>query len=172
MPRQKQHFISHLSLEFGHFTMSGFRIGAHKCIWNVHHQLLSHFWLFATPQTVAHQALLSMGFSRQEHWSGLPYPPPEDLPDPGIKPVFSCTPALASSFFTASATWEAIWEHISFLLPQSPEWLSLALITRQGQADENLAKKHCNGWGEEHRAWWESSYRKQGSMCFSCVIPD
>ena len=41
-----------------------------------------------------------MGFSRQEHWSGLPYPPPEDLPDPGIKPVFSCTPALASSFFT------------------------------------------------------------------------
>ena len=60
------------------------------------------------------------------------------------------------------------WEHISFLFPQSPEWLSLALVTRQGQADENLANKHYNGWGEEHGAWWESSYRKQGSVCFSC----
>ena len=45
---------------------------------------------------VAHQATLSMGFSRQENWSGLPFPSPEDLPDPGIKPVF---PALAGRFF-------------------------------------------------------------------------
>ena len=44
---------------------------------------------FVTPWTIAHQALLSMGFSRQEYWSGLPFLPPEDLPDPGIKPVFS-----------------------------------------------------------------------------------
>ena len=42
--------------------------------------------LFATPWTVAHQALLSMGFSRREYWSGLPFPSPEDLLDPGIKP--------------------------------------------------------------------------------------
>ena len=42
--------------------------------------------LFVTPWTVAHQAPLSMGLSRQEHWSGLPCPPPGDLPDPGIKP--------------------------------------------------------------------------------------
>ena len=41
---------------------------------------------FATPWTVAHQAPLSMGFSRQEYWSGLSFPPPGDLPDPGIKP--------------------------------------------------------------------------------------
>ena len=40
----------------------------------------------ATPWTVAHQAPLSMGFSRQEYWSGLPFPSPEDLPDPRIKP--------------------------------------------------------------------------------------
>ena len=40
----------------------------------------------ASPWTVAHQAPLSMGFSRQEYWSGLPFPSPEDLPDPGIKP--------------------------------------------------------------------------------------
>ena len=47
---------------------------------------LSRVWLFATPWTVAHQASLSMGFSRQEYWSGLPFPSPGDLPDPGIKP--------------------------------------------------------------------------------------
>ena len=42
--------------------------------------------LFATPQTVAHQTPLSMGFSQQEYWSGLPFPSPEHLPDPGMKP--------------------------------------------------------------------------------------
>ena len=47
-------------------------------------QLLSHIWLFGTPWTVAHQAPLSMRFPRQEYWSGLPYSPPGDLPDPGI----------------------------------------------------------------------------------------
>ena len=47
---------------------------------------LSRVRLFATPWTVAHQALPSMGFSRQEYWSGLPFPSPGDLPDPGIKP--------------------------------------------------------------------------------------
>ena len=50
----------------------------------------SRVWLFVTPQTVAHQASLSMGFSRQEHWSGLPCPPPGDLPDPGIEPSLLC----------------------------------------------------------------------------------
>ena len=47
---------------------------------------LSRVRLFAAPQTVAYQALPSMGFSRQEYWSGLPFPSPEDLPDPGIEP--------------------------------------------------------------------------------------
>ena len=47
---------------------------------------LSRVRLFATPWTVAHQASLSMEFSRQEYWSGLPFPSPGDLPDPGIKP--------------------------------------------------------------------------------------
>ncbi len=49
-------------------------------------KLLSRVRLFATPWTVAHQAPLSMGFSRQEYWSGLPFPTPGDLPNPGIKP--------------------------------------------------------------------------------------
>ena len=54
-------------------------------------QLLSCVRLFSTLWTVALQAPLSMGFSRQEYWSGLSFPPPGDLPDPGIKPRF---PAL------------------------------------------------------------------------------
>ena len=54
-------------------------------------RLLSHVRLFATPWTVAYQALLSMGFSRQEYWSGLPFPSPGDLPNPGIAPE---SPAL------------------------------------------------------------------------------
>ena len=48
---------------------------------------LSRVQLFMTPRTVARQAPLSMGFSRQEYWSGLPFPFPGDLPDPGIEPV-------------------------------------------------------------------------------------
>ena len=47
---------------------------------------LSHVRLFATPWTVAYQASLSMGFSRQEYWSGLPFPSPGYLPDPGVEP--------------------------------------------------------------------------------------
>ena len=62
--------------------------------------------LFVTPWTVAHQAHLSKGFSRQEYWSGLPCPPPGDLPNPGIKPEFHMSPALAGGFFTTIATWE------------------------------------------------------------------
>ena len=57
-----------------------------KTCWKVKVKSLSHVRLFATPWTVAHQAPLSMGFSRQEYWSGLPFPSPGDLPNPGIKP--------------------------------------------------------------------------------------
>ena len=52
---------------------------------------------FVTPWTVAHQSPPSVGFPRQEYWSGLPFPPPGDLPDPGIK---AASPALAGRFYT------------------------------------------------------------------------
>ena len=52
------------------------------------------------------QSCLSMGFSRQEYWNGLPGPPPGDLPDSGIEPVCLTSPALAAGFFTTSTTWE------------------------------------------------------------------
>ena len=68
-----------------------------KYPWAAVVESLSCVQLFVTPWTVAHQAPLSMGFSRQEYWSGLPFPPPRDLPNPGIEPS---SPALASRFFT------------------------------------------------------------------------
>ena len=58
-----------------------------------------------TPWTVAHQAPLSRGFSRQECWSGLPCPTPGGLPDPRIEPMAPLSPALPGRFFTTSATW-------------------------------------------------------------------
>ena len=61
------------------------------CVCVCVHALSCHYsWLYVTPWTVAHQAPLSMGFSRQEYWSGLPCPPPGDLPHPGIKPTSLC----------------------------------------------------------------------------------
>ena len=60
----------------------------------------SHVQIFATLWAIALQASLSMGFSKQEYWSGLPCPPPEDLPDPGIEPMSLMSPALAGGFFT------------------------------------------------------------------------
>ena len=65
--------------------------------------LLSHFScvrLCATPETAAHQAPPSVGFFRQEHWSGLPFPSPRDLPDPGAEPASPVAPALAGRFLT------------------------------------------------------------------------
>ena len=67
----------------------------------------NHVRLFVTLQTVVHQAPLSTGFSRQEYWSGLPFPPSGDLLDPGIEPVSLMSSALAGGFFITSATWEA-----------------------------------------------------------------
>ena len=71
-------------------------------------QLLSCVQFFAMLWTVAHQAPLSMGFSRPEYCSGLPFPTPGDLPNPGIKPMSLASPALAGGFFSTSTPWEAI----------------------------------------------------------------
>ena len=67
----------------------------------------SHVWLFGTLWIIAHQAPLSVGFSRQEYWSGLSCPPPEDLLDPGMEPRSLDSPVLAGGFFTTSTTWKA-----------------------------------------------------------------
>ena len=69
---------------------------------SLHAQSLNRVQLFLTPWTVACQAPLSTGFSRQEYWNGLPFPPPGDLPDPGIKRSSPGSPALAGGFFTTA----------------------------------------------------------------------
>ena len=80
------HITKHVKLEYGLCTLVEVSVAddAHVCS-------LSHVQLFATPWTVTGQTPLSMEFSRQEDWSGLPHPPPGDLPDPGIE---SQPPAL------------------------------------------------------------------------------
>ena len=81
---------------------------------HAHTRVLSCFsrvWLFTTHQalTIACQASQSsLGFPRQEYWSGLPFPSPGDLPNPGIKPESLMSPALAGGFFTTSTTWESL----------------------------------------------------------------
>ena len=79
--------------------------------------MLSHVQLFVTPWTVAHKALLSMEFSMQEYWSGLPCLPPGDCPNPETEPMFPASPTLAGRFFTTepSAPWQS-WP----LLPHLP----------------------------------------------------
>ena len=69
---------------------------------------LTHVRPFATPWTVARQAPLSMGFPREEYWSGLPFPFAGDLPNPGMVLSSLMSLALAGGFVTTSATWEAL----------------------------------------------------------------
>ena len=91
---------------------------------------LSHVQLFATPWTVARQPPLSMGFSRQEYWSGLPFPSPGDLPDPGIEPrspalqadALSCEPPgkwseaeSQKNWVTQDNSWPILWDLIALL---------------------------------------------------------
>ena len=71
------------------------------------HQVASGISDSAIPWIVASQAPLSMGFSRQKYWRGLPCPSPGDVPDPGIEPRFLMSPEFADGFFTTNATWEA-----------------------------------------------------------------
>ena len=73
--------------------------------------LLSRVQFFATPWTAAHQAPLSMGFSRQEYWSGLPFSYSRDLPDPGIEPLSPTAPTLQA-------------ESLPLSHQGNPEWLS------------------------------------------------
>ena len=74
-----------------------------------------------TPRTVAHQALLSMEFSRQEYWRGLPFPASEDLPNSGVEPVSLVTPELAGRLFTPAplGKLKGIFRIMEFILNKS-----------------------------------------------------
>ena len=81
----------------------------HVCVLSCFSQIL----ILVTLWTVACQAPLSMGFSKQEYWSGLPFPSPRNLRDPGIEPVLHTFHELVDGFFNSSATWETHHKLIS-----------------------------------------------------------
>ena len=89
-------FVTHTVAHEAPLSMEFFR----QKYWLLLLSRFSQVRLCATPQTAAHQAPLSTGFSRQEYWSGLPFPSPGDLPDPGVEPKSLASPALAGGFFT------------------------------------------------------------------------
>ena len=93
--------------------------------------VLSRVQLFVTPWSLARQAPLSMGFSRQEYWSGLPCPPQRDLPNPEIEPTSVTSPALADAFSTTRTTWGA---HVGVCRVASVVFDSAALWTVIRQA--------------------------------------
>ena len=85
-----------------------------------------HVRLFATPWTVAHQAPLSIGFPRWEHWSGLSFPPPGDLHNPGIE---SMSAALAGRFVTTEIPGKPMYKNTNYLVPVLVDQLSAGWFT-------------------------------------------
>ena len=106
-------------------TRSYQRLGNHLCACVLSH--ISRVQLCATSWTIAHQAPLSMGFPRQEYWSGLPCPSPGDLPNPGVEPISLMSPALAGRFFTTSTTWEALGTTFKKILTKLVEVMEFQL---------------------------------------------
>lgn len=95
----------------------------------------SHVRLLATQETVAHPAPLSLGFSRQEYESGLPCSPPEHLLNPENESLSLMSPALASGFFTSSATWKA--PSVMIMCPKEiTAWLYLGVMCFEFSLDE------------------------------------
>ena len=96
--------------------------------------LLSGVQVFVTPWTVAHQTPLSMEFFRHEYWSGLPLPPPGDLPNTRIEFTSSVALELAGGFFTTCATWEA---YNVILLSQKKEQSNATCSNMDGPRDSH-----------------------------------
>ena len=116
----------------------------------------SRVWLSMTPWTVACLAPLSMGFSRQEYWSGLPFPSPEALPDPGSNPHLLCLlPWQAGSLPLAppgkpnlhNSKWQ-LWHLLKMNLKELPWWLSGWTSTRQcrGRGFDPGLRRRCVPW--------------------------
>ena len=97
---------------------------------------LSCVWLFATPWTVARQAPLSIAFSKQEYWTGLPFSPPGDLPNPGIEPATPVSPALQADSYPTEPPFLKPLPHP--LTPTNPPSVSLDLPFRDISYKRNL----------------------------------
>ena len=128
-----------------------------------------------TPWTAARQAPLSMKFSRQEYWSELPFPPPGDLPDPGIQPE---SPALAGGFFTTEPPGKPINElwilsdliiQRLFLVHTSQHKLAGALFYSAIQGAELMETQHFV-W-TMGSSWWLQKGSKTGELGFGFLLP-
>ena len=145
-------------------------------------QSLSRVWLIVTSWTVAHQAPLSMGFSRQEYWSGLPFPPPGDLPNPGLDPV---SPVLGGRFFTAEPPnlfcfeLDSIWMHFNIINIFSFHSFVYKILHRNSQItylfwypweynnNLNVDFRHCSLTHSFPIQNYFHLWRKSPIMCFS-----
>ena len=120
-------------------------------------KLLSRDQLFATPWTVAYQAPPSMGFSRQEYWSGLPFPSPGDLPDPGIKPG---SPSFQADALTSEPPGKPQGPAISHIprLPGVAQGLQVSEDTLIVSTDIPWITGHCLGSkGKGQTSLWTRS---------------
>ena len=141
----------------------------HACVFS----RFSHVWLFVTLWTVGHQAPLSMGFSRLEHWNGLPCPPPEDLPDSGIKPVSPVSPALLADSLPTKAPRKPPCEPIASGMCQLAPRVAWDLTLRASHWDQHttcVALHHkgptpslpvCLGHGSRTLFWTRGSVQRK-----------
>ena len=134
----------------------------HVCVLNC----FSCVWLLVTPCTVAHQTPLSMGFSRREYWSGLPYPPPEDLPKRGI--IFIIFLLIWNWWLGPKAESKEVWKTSHF---RETCWLSCQCRRRKrcgsnpwvrkipGEGNGNLLQYSCWENSVERGDWWIAIHR-------------
>ena len=121
-------------------------------------QSLGRVWLIVTPWTVAHQAPLSMEFSRREYWSGLPCPPPGDPPHPSIEPMSLASPALAGGFFPTAPPGKPIYRVSE---------CNVLGETNTGRASAQADSEVVNGGKEmELNRWWVLSVRTGKKLPF------
>ena len=136
--------------------------------------------LFVIPRTAAHQAPLSVGFPRQEYWSGLPFPSPGDLPDPGMEHTSLASPALAGGFFTTEAPGKPLhWVIWSWTLCMRITLCPKKLLTRGSDfttKDTQTQKKsvvitdtNLWAWRPAFKSWiaphWLSVLGKSSAPC-------
>ena len=144
----------------------------------MHACLLSCVQLFVTLWTVAHKVLLSMGLSGQQYWRGLPYPPPEDLPNPGIKPV-SPSPELAGDYHWAN--WEVpyftccgqfCWVTL-YILQKYEKYSSEALFTVETEHKYILITKALSVSGDTDKSgcFWFLAKTRTVMLCLGFKTP-
>ena len=112
MLKRKLQFFGHLMRRVDSLEKTLWYKYTYICIYTIHVSHFGHIRLFAILWTTAYEAPLSMGFSRQEYWSGLPCPPPGDLSDPGTELASLTSPTLAGGFFTYEPPGKDIYIYI------------------------------------------------------------